>query len=120
MKSVDNGRPISANYSYGPIYVLVHEVCRKITSLGKDPACCNSKGLSVMILQFYLHKQAVAGEARQLGGLWACPPSSPRKFWISDLLRSFLAQSGSNHDRYYLGIRLNETAEPSSTDAVKD
>ena len=29
------------------------------------------------------------------------------KFWISDLLRSFLVQSESNHDRYSLGICIN-------------
>ena len=47
---------------------------------------------------------AVAREVRHLGGSGACPP---RKFWVSDLLRSFLVQSGGNRDRYSLGIYLN-------------
>ena len=42
-------------------------------------------------------------------GVWG--NASPGKFWISDLLKSFLVQSGSNRDRYSLGIYLNWTAE---------
>ena len=41
-------------------------------------------------------------------GVWG--HATPGKFWISDLLRSFLVQSGSNRDRYSIGIYLNWTA----------
>ena len=67
-----------------------------------------------------LQKEAVAREVRQLGYLGHGPQ---RTFWISDLLRSFLAQSGSNHDRLTSGSVSNETAEQlysTSVDAVKD
>ena len=47
---------------------------------------------------------AVAREARHLGGSGGMPP---RKFWVSDLLRSFLVQSGGNRDCYFLAIYLN-------------
>ena len=46
---------------------------------------------------------AVASEALHLGGCGGMPPG---KFCISDLLRSFLVQSGSNSDRYFLEIYL--------------
>ena len=69
------------------------------------------------VLGFYLlgyslttEKGAVSREARNLGGSGGMPP--PRKILlISDLLRSFLVQSGCNRDRYSLGIYLNWTAE---------
>ena len=44
-------------------------------------------------------------QSAQSRGVWGHAPS--RKFWISDLLRSFLVQTGSNHDRYSHGIYLN-------------
>ena len=52
---------------------------------------------------------------RHLRGVGACPPG---KVWISNVLRSFLVQSG---DRYYLGIHLNTDsgAVSASVDAVK-
>ena len=69
----------------------------------------------MVILGFYLweyslttEKGAVSPEARHLGGSGGMPPG---KFWISDLLRTFLVQSVSNRDRYSLGIHLNWTAE---------
>ena len=55
-----------------------------------------------MILATGVQKEAVAHEARQLGGSGGMPPPK-EKFWISDFLRSFLVQSESNHDR---GIHL--------------
>ena len=71
------------------------------------------------IVGFYLwgyslttEKGAVSREARHLGGFGGMPP---RKFWISDILRFFLVQSGSNRDRYSFGIYFNwmaETAQP--------
>ena len=47
---------------------------------------------------------AVACEASHLGKSGGMPPG---KFWISELVRSFLVQSGSNRDHYSLGIYLN-------------
>ena len=79
------------------------------------------------ILGFYLwgyslttEKGVVLRETRHLGDLGACPLG---KCWISDLLRSFLVQSGSNRDRYSLGIYLNwtaETAQPRASWPVRD
>ena len=78
------------------------------------------KVVSVAILGFYLwgyslttEKGVVLREARHLGESGGMPP--PGKFWFSDLMISFLVQSGSNRDRYSLGIYLNWTAETAQT-----
>ena len=49
-----------------------------------------------------MENAAVACEARHLGGSGGMLPRE-----ILDLLRLFLVQSGSNRDRYSLGIYLN-------------
>ena len=44
----------------------------------------------------------ITGAKRALQG-----PFPLEKFWISDVLRSFLVQSGTNRDCYSIGIHLN-------------
>ena len=39
-------------------------------------------------------------------------PFPLEKFWISDVLRSFLVQSGTNRDCSSLGIHLNKVHAP--------
>ena len=66
-------------------------------------------GFYLWSTQTQLKKGALLRQARRVGGSGGMPP--PGKCWISDLLRSFLVQSGSNRDRYSSGILLNGTAE---------